>query len=64
LRKLHVDEPVQAQQSTGQEDIARIVKETISTLNIGDERARKQRDDIVRALFITAVGTASIFFCI
>jgi formate hydrogenlyase transcriptional activator len=50
LRKLHVDEPVQAQQSTGQEDIARIVKETISALNIGDERARKQRDDIVRAL--------------
>src|SRR3984957_9421528 len=39
LRKLHVDEPVQAQQSTGQEDIARIVKETISALNIGDERA-------------------------
>jgi transcriptional regulator with GAF, ATPase, and Fis domain len=50
LRKLHVDERVQAQQSTGQEDIARIVKETISALNIGDERARKQRDDIVRAL--------------
>jgi formate hydrogenlyase transcriptional activator len=50
LRKLHVDEPVQAQQSTGQKDIARIVKETISALNIGDERARKQRDDIVRAL--------------
>jgi len=50
LRKLHVDEPVQAQQSTGQEDIARIVKETISALNIGDERARKQRDEIVQAL--------------
>ena len=49
LRKLHVDEPVQVQQSTGQ-DIARIVKETISALNIGDERARQQRDDIVRAL--------------
>src|SRR6201997_949451 len=50
LRKLHVDERVQAQQSTGQEDIARIVKETISALNIGDERARRQRDDIVGAL--------------
>jgi formate hydrogenlyase transcriptional activator len=50
LRKLHVDDPRQAQRSTGQEDIARIVKETISTLNIGDDRSRKQRDDIVRAL--------------
>ena len=50
LRKVHIDEPVQAQQSTGQEEIARIVKETISALNIGDERARKQRDEIVQAL--------------
>jgi formate hydrogenlyase transcriptional activator len=54
LRKLHVDEPTQVHQSTEQEDIARIVKETITALNtnksMGDERARKQRDEIVRAL--------------
>jgi formate hydrogenlyase transcriptional activator len=54
LHKLHVDEPMQAQRSTGQEDIARIVKETISALNgnkgLGDERARKQREEIVRTL--------------
>jgi formate hydrogenlyase transcriptional activator len=54
LRNLHVDEPVQAKQSAGQEDIARIVKETISALNgnksLGDERARKQREEIVRTL--------------
>jgi formate hydrogenlyase transcriptional activator len=54
LHKLHVDEPMQAQQSTEQEDIARIVKETISALNgnksLGDERARKQREEIVRTL--------------
>jgi transcriptional regulator with GAF, ATPase, and Fis domain len=50
LHKLYVDEPTQAQRSTGQEDIARIVKETISALNIGDERSRQQRDDILRAL--------------
>jgi formate hydrogenlyase transcriptional activator len=54
LRTLHVDEPTQVHQSTEQEDIARIVKETITALNtnksMGDERARKQRDEIVRAL--------------
>jgi len=39
---------------TNHEDIARIVKETISALHgnngVGNERARKQRDAIVRAL--------------
>ena len=50
VRKLNVDEPMQAQRFTGQQDIARIVKETISALNIGDDRSGKQRDDIVRAL--------------
>jgi formate hydrogenlyase transcriptional activator len=45
---------MRAQQSMEQEDIARIVKETISALNgnksFGDERARKQREEIVHAL--------------
>jgi len=37
-----------------QDDIARVVKETISALknkkSVPDERARKQRDEMVRAL--------------
>ena len=39
---------------SGQEDIARIVKETIHALNgntpVVDDRAQKQREEIVRAL--------------
>jgi formate hydrogenlyase transcriptional activator len=56
LRKVKTDEPRSSARNaaTNPDDIARIVKETISALhgstgNAGD-RARKQRDQIVRAL--------------
>jgi formate hydrogenlyase transcriptional activator len=52
LRRL-ISEPA-ATRNSGHEDIARIVKETLTALNGGksssDERAQKQREDIVRAL--------------
>jgi formate hydrogenlyase transcriptional activator len=54
LRKLIPNEPEQgAGVRPGNEDIARIVKETIETLNGKkniDEHARRQREEIVRAL--------------
>jgi formate hydrogenlyase transcriptional activator len=55
LRRLNTQEPVTAVRgSAQQEDIARIVKETLNAINgnktSGDERARKQREEIVRAL--------------
>jgi hypothetical protein len=52
LRKTSTEESKRA--VTNHEDIARIVKETINALHgnngFGNERARKQRDAIVRAL--------------
>jgi len=52
LRKVRTDEPKSA--TANQDDIARIVKETINALHgnsgAADDRARKQRDQIVRAL--------------
>ena len=52
LRKVSIDEPRRA--AANDEDVARIVKETINALHgkssLGDERAKKQRDAIVRAL--------------
>ena len=54
LRKLNTDEPAQALRPQGQEDIARIVKETINALdgrkNVADDYAKQQREEIVRAL--------------
>jgi len=54
LRKLHAEEPTQTKKERAQEDIARIVKETISALdgrnNFADENAKKQREEIVRVL--------------
>ncbi len=54
LRRLNRDEPATAARGSDQEDIARIVKETINALNgnktPADERALRQREEIVRAL--------------
>ena len=53
LRKLNNRGPSQPASSQGQEDITRIVKETINVLsgkNAKDEHAKKQREKIVRAL--------------
>src|SRR5271154_6704843 len=54
FRKLQTDQPATAASGSGQEDIARIVKETLHVLNgnktDGNERAQKQREEIVRAL--------------
>jgi transcriptional regulator with GAF, ATPase, and Fis domain len=55
LRKLNADEPAHVAAAQGQEDIARIVKETISALDskksvVGDDHAKQQREEIVRAL--------------
>jgi formate hydrogenlyase transcriptional activator len=54
LRKANMDEPTQPREHPGKEDIARIVKETIESLNgkksFADEHASKQREEIVRAL--------------
>ena len=54
LRKVRLDEPTQAAGAQGQEEIARIVKETINAFNskksVADEHARKQREEIERAL--------------
>ena len=52
LRKVKIDEPKTG--AANHDDIARIVKETINVLhgnsNAADDRAEKQRDQIVRAL--------------
>ena len=55
LRKLHAEGPTQTKQAqAADEDIARIVKETISALDgrrsFADEYAKKQREEIVRVL--------------
>ena len=53
LRKLNNGEPSQPTSSQGQEDIARIVKETINVLSgksASDEHIKRQREGIVRAL--------------
>ena len=54
LRKLNTDEPVTGARGSGQQDIARIVQETIHALNgnkhPADDRSQKQREEIVRAL--------------
>jgi formate hydrogenlyase transcriptional activator len=53
LRRLNTDEPAHSAPQ-GQEDIARIVKETINALDgkksVADDYARQQREEIVRAL--------------
>jgi formate hydrogenlyase transcriptional activator len=54
LRKLNTGDAAPAVRSSAQDDIARIVKETITALNGNknsvDERARKQREEIEHAL--------------
>jgi transcriptional regulator with GAF, ATPase, and Fis domain len=54
LRRSNTQEAAVTMQSSGKEDIARIVKETLHVLNgnktAADERAQKQREEIVRAL--------------
>jgi formate hydrogenlyase transcriptional activator len=54
LRRFNIQEPAVTMQGSGKEDIARIVKETLHVLNgnktAADERAQRQRDEIMRAL--------------
>jgi len=54
LRKLNIQEPASTTRDSGQQDIARIVKETLHTLNGNKpgahDRSQKQREEIVRAL--------------
>jgi formate hydrogenlyase transcriptional activator len=54
LRRLNREEPATATPNSAQQDIARIVKETLHALNgsntATDERARKQREEIMLAL--------------
>jgi formate hydrogenlyase transcriptional activator len=54
LRKLNTDEPAHVPAPRGQDDIVRIVKETINALdgrkNFDDDYAMQQREEIVRAL--------------
>src|ERR1700756_2572326 len=54
LRRSNTQEPAVTMQGSGKEDITRIVKETLHVLNgnktAADERARKQREEIVHAL--------------
>ena len=54
LRKLDTEEPATAPRNSSQEDISRIVKETLNALNGNktgaNERARKQREELVRVL--------------
>src|SRR5580658_5840750 len=54
LRRYNTQEPAVTMRGSGKEDIARIVKETLHVLNgnktAADERAQKQREEIVRAL--------------
>jgi formate hydrogenlyase transcriptional activator len=54
LRKSNGGEPAASRRNSAQQDIARIVKETLDVLNgnktAPDERAQKQREEIERAL--------------
>jgi formate hydrogenlyase transcriptional activator len=54
LHRSNTQEPAVTKPGSGKEDIARIVKETLYALNgnktAADERAQKQREEIVRAL--------------
>jgi formate hydrogenlyase transcriptional activator len=54
FRKLQTDQPVTAASGSGQEDISRIVRETLNALDWNktgaNERARKQREELVRIL--------------
>ena len=53
LRKVAIDEPVRESALKGEQDIARIVKEAIASLNgkcPENERAKRQHDEIVRVL--------------
>jgi formate hydrogenlyase transcriptional activator len=54
LRKLDTEEPATALRNSTQEDISRIVKETLNALNGNNtganERARRQREELVRVL--------------
>jgi formate hydrogenlyase transcriptional activator len=53
LRRIAIQEPASAARGSSQADIARIVKETLDALNgskAADERARRQREEIVHAL--------------
>ncbi|MGO9339208.1 MAG: sigma 54-interacting transcriptional regulator [Terracidiphilus sp.] len=53
LRKSPKDQPVQDSTPRSEDDIARIVRETVAALkgkSAGSEHARKQRDEIVRVL--------------
>jgi len=54
LRKVNTEEFASATRGSGQEDIARIVKETLHALNgnktLADDRSRRQREEIMRAL--------------
>jgi len=54
LRRVNPDEPGARPPSAAQDDIARIVKETLHALNgtkiAHDERSRRRREEIVRAL--------------
>jgi formate hydrogenlyase transcriptional activator len=54
LRRVSAPEPAPVVQGSGERDIVRIVKETLDAINGSrrprDERAQKQREEIVRAL--------------
>jgi formate hydrogenlyase transcriptional activator len=54
LHKLETEEPATAARNTAEEDVSRIVKETLDALNGnrtgGNERVRKQREELVRML--------------
>jgi formate hydrogenlyase transcriptional activator len=54
LQRLNGEGPATSARNSAQEDIARIVKETLHALNgtktVADERSQKQREEIVRAL--------------
>jgi formate hydrogenlyase transcriptional activator len=54
LRKLATEEPATAARNSAQEDISRIVRETLNALNGNktgtNERARRQREELVRVL--------------
>jgi formate hydrogenlyase transcriptional activator len=53
LHKLNTEELPTAAPNSAPEDVARIVKETLNAIsgkNVADERARKEREEIVRAL--------------
>jgi transcriptional regulator with GAF, ATPase, and Fis domain len=54
LRKPNIEEVSHVSAETGEDDIARIVRKTLSALNgntaVADEYARRQREEIERAL--------------